>query len=76
MRMELTADQCAQLTPHLRPDAVLLGRVERESFNGTNADVSGRLLIVFTSIPADRLDAVRLAIDGELAPAPKRKAKT
>ena len=72
MRLPLTTDQSAQIEPHLRPGTVLLGRVDREPFSGSNAGTSGTLVLVFTEVPAERLDAVRRAIAGEVK---KRKAR-
>ena len=67
MRLPLTTDQAAQIESHLHPGTVLLGRIHREQFDGSNADTSGALVIVFTSIPSERLDAVRAAIAGQPA---------
>jgi hypothetical protein len=74
MRLELTTDQAAQIEPHLRPGTVLLARVDRAPFDGTNPQTSGALMLVFASIPIERLASVRAAISGEQAK-PKRKAK-
>ncbi len=74
MKLPLTTDQTAQIEPHLRHDAVLLARVDRLAFDGTNSATAGALMLVFTSIPIERLASVRLAISGEQAK-PKRKAK-
>jgi hypothetical protein len=74
MLLPLTTDQTAQIEPHLRHDAVLLARIERMAFDGSNAATAGALMLVFTSIPSARLASVRAAISGEQAK-PKRKAK-
>jgi hypothetical protein len=74
MKLLLSPAQAAQIEPHLRHGTVLLARVDRLAFDGSNGGTSGALTLVFTSIPAERLASVRLAISGEQAK-PKRKAK-
>jgi hypothetical protein len=76
MKLLLTPAQAAQIEPHLRYDAVLLARVDRLAFDGSNGGTSGALTLVFTSIPIDRLASVRAAIAGHPAPAPTKKAKS
>lgn len=65
MRLELTTAQAAQIEPHLRHGTVLLARVERLEFDGSNGGTSGALSLVFVAIPIDRLASVRAAISGE-----------
>jgi hypothetical protein len=65
MRLPLSPAQSAQIEPHLSHGTVLLGRVDRAPFDGTNPQTSGALTLVFTSIPIDRLASVRAAISGE-----------
>ena len=74
MRLTLTSEQSATLARHIRPDRQLLARAERQQFDGGNAETSGRLMLVFTTIPSARLDAVRAVINGEAVP-PKRKTR-
>ena len=75
MKLPLTTAQAAQIEPHLRHDAVLLARVDRLTFDGGNATTSGALVLVFTTVPAERLASVRDAIAGHPAPAPTKKRK-
>lgn len=72
--LTLTAEQAMEITRHIRPGFTILGRIEPEPFSAAlgNGATSGRLRLVFTEIPADRLDNVRKAIAGE-APKPKRR---
>lgn len=77
MRFELTTDQAAQIEPHLRTGMTLLGKIEREGFDGSNPQVSGRLTLELGSVPTASLPALRDAIRNATAPAPtkgKRKA--
>jgi hypothetical protein len=78
MRLELTTDQAAQIEPHLRHGWTLLGKIERELFNGANPQTSGRLTIELGRVPDASLPALRDAIRNATAPAPakKRKAKS
>lgn len=62
MRLQLTADQAAQIAPHLRPGIVMIGRVMREPFTGDNAATSGRLTLELGSVPEASLPALREAI--------------
>jgi len=73
-RLILTSEQSAQIEPHLRPGWTLLGKLEREPFDGTNAATSGRLRLELGSVPTDRLPALREAIRQAATPAPRRKA--
>lgn len=76
VRLELTPSQAAQIAPHLLPGIVMLGRVDREAFTGTNAGTCGTLTMIFASIPTERIEAVRAAIAGTPAPAEAaRKAR-
>ncbi len=74
MILPLTAEQLTALAAFQQPGFVLLARLDRETFNGSNAATSGTMRLLCTSIPDDRLAAVRAAIAGEKPPA-KRKAK-
>lgn len=75
MRLPLTAEQFRQIEPHMQPGFTILGRLDREPFDGTNGATSGRLTLIFTAIPGARLDAVRAAIAGEPKPARKRESR-
>jgi hypothetical protein len=70
---KVTADQAAQIEPHLRHGWTLLGKIEREGFNGTNGETCGRLVIELGSVPTSALPRLREAIRNATAPAPKRK---
>ncbi len=78
MKLLLTPAQAAQIEPHLRPGMTLLGKIEREGFDGSNAGTSGRLTLELGSVPTASLPALRDAIRNATAPAPapKRKAKS
>jgi hypothetical protein len=78
MKLPLTTAQAAAITPHLRPGMTLLGKIEREGFDGSNAGTSGRLTLELGSVPTASLPALRDAIRNATAPAPapKRKAKS
>ena len=79
MRLELTTAQAAQIEPHLRHGMTLLGKIEREGFDGSNAGTSGRLTLELGSVPTASLpalrDAIRNATATAPAPAPKRNGK-
>jgi hypothetical protein len=75
MRLELTTDQAAAVAPHLRPGMTLLGKIEREGFDGSNAGTSGRLTLELGSVPTASLPALRDAIRNATAPAPAKKRK-
>ena len=64
MRAEiiLTAGQTAVIEPLLRLGFVVLGRVMREPFDGSNAGTSGRLIIEFGPVPKAALPKLREAI--------------
>ena len=74
MRLILTAEQCAQIEPHVRPGFTLLGKLEREPFDGTNARTSGRLRIELGSVPTGALPALREAIRQATAPSRTKPA--
>lgn len=76
MKLPLTTDQAAAVTPHLRHGWTLLGKIEREVFDGSNAGTSGALALELGNVPTASLPALRDAIRNATAPAkPKRKAK-
>lgn len=75
MRLGLTALQIAELEAHLRPGIVLLARIDRESFAGTNAETSGRPFIEFGSVPASSLPALREAVKNANTPKVKKQRK-
>lgn len=64
MRTEiiLTAGQTATIEPLLRPGLVVIGKVMREPFDGTNAATSGRLTIELGPVPEVALPKLREAI--------------
>ncbi len=62
MRLILTPEQAAQITPHMRPGFALIGRIAREMFDGTNAGTSGRFVIELGTVAEIALPALRLAI--------------
>jgi hypothetical protein len=74
VRLTLTAEQAAQIEPIMRHDFALLGRIQRETFNGGNAETSGALIFEFGAVPEIALPALRDAIKSATIP-PKRKAK-
>lgn len=62
MKLALTPDQQTELLHHLRPGHVLIAKIAREAFDGTNPQTSGTLLIDFKSIPETALHEIRAAI--------------
>jgi hypothetical protein len=77
MRLILTPEQAAQIEPHLRHGRTLLGKVEREPFDGSNAATCGQLRIELGSVPTSALPALRDAIrTATTTPQkPRRRAK-
>lgn len=45
LTLVLTADQAAQVQPHLKLGRVMLGRIIPELYTGTNPETSGRLTL-------------------------------
>lgn len=81
MRAELvlTLEQTAAIALLMRPGRVVLGRVMREPFNGTNATTCGRFTLELGTVPEVALPALREAIRTATNPAPVkplRKAKS
>ena len=79
MRLALSPEQVAAVSPQMRPGFALLGRITREGFDGTNAATSGTLILELGTIPTASLPALRDAIRKATAPAPtkrKRAGKT
>ena len=74
MRLPLTSDQAAAIEPHIRIGWTMLGKIEREAFDGSNATTSGRLVLELGTVPTASLPALREAITKATAPARKRKA--
>ena len=70
MRAEivLTSEQAAVIERLLSPGLVVLGRVMREPFDGTNATTSGRLTLELGTVPESSLPALRDAIRTATAP--------
>ena len=75
MRLELTTAQAAAVTPHLKSGMTLLAKIEREGFDGSNPQVSGRLILELGNVPTASLPALRAAIRSATAPAPTKKRK-
>ena len=75
MKLPLTTAQAAQIEPHLRHGMTLLGKIEREGFDGSNPQVSGRLILELGNVPTASLPALRAAIRSATAPAPTKKRK-
>ena len=75
MRLPLSSAQAAQIEPHLRHGMTLLGKIEREGFDGSNPQVSGRLILELGNVPTASLPALRAAIRSATAPAPTKKRK-
>jgi hypothetical protein len=75
LKLTLTPEQAALLTPQLLPGRALLGRVTREAFMGTNAETAGRLIIELGAVPETALPALRAAIVKANAPKPAKKAR-
>jgi hypothetical protein len=76
MRLILTAEQSTQVEPLIRHGFTLIGKLDREMFDGTNAPTSGTLTLELGSVPTSALPALREAITKATAPAPvpRRKA--
>lgn len=72
MKLRLSPSQIAELLPFLRPGEVLLARIDREVFDGTNPTTSGTPFIEFGSIPASSLGALRNAVREANKPAPEK----
>jgi hypothetical protein len=72
MKLRLTHSQVAELAAHLRSGIVLLARIDREVFDGTNVDSSGTPFIEFGSVPASSLNALRNAIREANKPGPEK----
>ena len=51
MILVLTDSQAALVLPLMQPGRVLLGRVMREPFDGTNAATCGRLILELGTVP-------------------------
>jgi hypothetical protein len=71
----LTAEQQAAIEPHMRPGFTIIGKVEREQFEGTNVATTGTLRIELGTVPTIALPALREAIRTATAPAPERTRK-
>lgn len=65
MTIPLTPSQAETLKAHLRPGHVLIAKIAREAFNGTNPDSSGTLLIDFIPVSESTLTAIREIIRKE-----------
>ena len=72
MRLILTPEQAAEIEPHMRPGFTLMGKIEREMFDGTNAATSGQLRLELGSVPTRSLPALRTAVRKAMANAPSR----
>ena len=75
MRLHLTPEQSAQVEPMMRIGFALLGKIEREPFDGSNAATSGTLRLELGAVPEAALPALREAIRTATAPARKRKVR-
>lgn len=78
MKLPLTTEQAAAVGPLLRHGWTMLAKIERESFDGTNAETCGRLWLELGSVPTSSLPSLRAAIrQAATAPvtAPRRKRK-
>lgn len=62
MTIPLTPSQAETLKAHLRPGHVLICKIAREMFNGTNPDSSGTLLIDFIPVTESKLSEIRVII--------------
>jgi hypothetical protein len=60
--LRLTREQTAIIAPDLRFGFVLLGRIIREPFDGSNGATSGSLMLEYGSVPEASLPALRQAI--------------
>jgi hypothetical protein len=60
----------------MAPGRVLLGKVGREMFNGSNSESCGRLLLELGSVKESSLPRLRAAIIAEDKPAKARRGKT
>ena len=72
-RLILTAQQVAIVLEHMQPGRVLLGRILRQPFDGTNAEVSGALVLEFGHVPEASLPNLRAAITKATRLKPKRQ---
>jgi len=72
MKLQLTAEQAAEIEPHMRIGFALLGRVTRRQFDGTNSDTCGALMIEIGPVPESSLPSLRDAIRAAAKPARRR----
>lgn len=77
LRLTLTPEQAAQVTPHMRAGFALLGRIMPEPYTGAgaNAATSGRLSLELGAVKESALPSLRDAIRKANEPAKKSKKK-